>query len=476
MNTSDLQRKYDRLLHAIPPLPTPTQLYKKIVATCRYLHETLKNMTTLTERIANLRRSREGWKECIAELQIIETLKEKQELEFIFIRTELRTLFAVPPLLIATGAISESNWRAIITQPQYDDRENYILMKQSTIETVIEDQLKILSEQQSLLNDFRRILEEEERMDTQDFQRAVITSLDNLQSTLKRKLEMTAKDAIDDNFAAIVLHMKDEITMLLRENSRIDQIAAAVKEAIRTTPHEHTPHANAPQKHTQSTQTSDNEHAERQRRAGEGRRRPSQESVEGGDPEIKRIRENAEFMEEVMEEEESDDWRREAEIGRRRTELIMEHTDIEEKIEELEDLVYRLDMEPDCEPRNFEMGSIVREDEKGMKCVFCGRVGEHYSDSCTVYRTVAIRKQIVIGEHRCACCLRVRYEPHACKKERTKCYHCHETGHHSALCNWPERAEENKRRYDDAIRKRKALKERKDEIERLLKQLQDRTL
>ncbi|VDO66271.1 unnamed protein product [Haemonchus placei] len=189
MNTSELQRKYERLLHAIPPLPTPTQLYKKIVATCRYLHETLRNMTTLTERIANLRRSGEVWKECIAELQIIETLKEKQELEFIFIRI---TQSAITHL-IATGAISESNWRVIITQPLYDDRENYILMKQSTIETVIEDQLKILSEQQSLLNDFRRILEEEGYAGFPESRHHVFGQL---QSANKRKLEMTAKDAI----------------------------------------------------------------------------------------------------------------------------------------------------------------------------------------------------------------------------------------------------------------------------------------
>ncbi|VDO66274.1 unnamed protein product [Haemonchus placei] len=133
-------------------------------------------------------------------------------------------------------------------------------------------------------------------------------------------------------------------------------------------------------------------------------------------------------------------------------------------------------MEPDYEPRNFDMGSMVREDERGMKCVSCGRVGEQYSDFCTVYRTITLRNQIVVGEHRCACCLRVRYEPHACKKEKTKCYLCDETGQHSVLCSWPEKAEENKRRYDDAIRRRKALKKRKDEIERILKQLQDRTL
>ncbi|KAK5984218.1 hypothetical protein GCK32_010571 [Trichostrongylus colubriformis] len=200
---SEFRRKYKRLLQAIPTLPTPTQLYKKIVHACRQLHGTTQDMTPLVDRLKNLRSSREGWKECLTALQILESLRDKQALVFKLIRNELRTLFAVPSLLIATEKISESNWRAIMSQPQYDEYDNPILMKQSAIETVIADQLKILDEQQSFLNDFRRTLQEEERTESQNFQTAILSSLDEIQKKMEQSLEKTAKESMDDSIAAL---------------------------------------------------------------------------------------------------------------------------------------------------------------------------------------------------------------------------------------------------------------------------------
>ncbi|XGW19144.1 hypothetical protein V3C99_003176, partial [Haemonchus contortus] len=79
---ADVRRKYRRLLKAIPRLPKPTQLYKKIVRCCRQLQTTTDYTSTLLKRIQEIRYSQESWNERLVELQIVETLREKTVTEF----------------------------------------------------------------------------------------------------------------------------------------------------------------------------------------------------------------------------------------------------------------------------------------------------------------------------------------------------------------------------------------------------------
>ncbi|KAK6023418.1 hypothetical protein OSTOST_10796, partial [Ostertagia ostertagi] len=432
-----LQRKYKRLVHALPPLPSPTRLYKKIVNCCRHLHKTTRNMSTLMERIKNLWKSQEDWKEKLVELQLIETLTEKTLLEFKLIRTELRTLFAVPPLLIATDIISENNWKAIISQTQFDEEENSILTKHETIETVIEDQMEILHEQQSILNDYRRMLQEEERKATRTFQTTVLASLNQLRETLEQEshLEKDSKPSTE-----ILMDIKEEITTLLQNSMR---------------------------KNTRSTLDDEAEHW-----AGEGndnryKELPSRDEDDEMYSETERI--NAEYMEGVqdMTEDElnGDSVTTPNQLWKERIWNDLEEA--EREVKKMENIVYELDMEPTCNPRDYRKGIIQREDERGMVCTFCGKVGEHYSDSCEAYPSSKERLKIVEAEDLCKTCLRINSENHG-----LRCFHCNEYGHHSALCELPEKSEYIRRRIKEAIERRKNAKERIKELYRQLDEIQ----
>ncbi|KAK6030989.1 zinc knuckle [Ostertagia ostertagi] len=383
---SDFRRKYRRLRQAIPQLPKPTQLYKKIVQSCRHLHDTTASTRTLLSRIENLRNSQEDWKERLAELQIVETLREKTVMEFMLIRTELRTLFSIPPLLMALDGVSESNWRAIISQPQYDHQGNTILTRQSAIEAVIEDQLRVLDEGQAHLNEYRSLLQKEDRKESQQFQSTVLTLLNLVQETIKEGLEKATEDSTKAIWTAV------------------HETASATREILTVT--------------CSGTQTN----SAFQDCAGEGIRM-SQGTVSEEDSksqssedvpnaherdETRRIQQNAEFMEGVQEMDEEEDldssksgWSQRKEA---RWEIRQEIQQIEDEIEKLEAVVYELDMEPTCDPRDFAKGLIRKKEDKKLPCSFCGRVGHHYSDSCASYTNFWDRRYIANAQQLCTIC------------------------------------------------------------------------
>ncbi|XGW34116.1 hypothetical protein V3C99_018142, partial [Haemonchus contortus] len=91
-----------------------------------------------------------------------------------------------------------------------------------------------------------------------------------------------------------------------------------------------------------------------------------------------------------------------------------------------------------CRPREFKQG-LGRDKEAHMGCVFCGARGIHYSDSCPILPDSTRRRFKLQEERRCLLCLEVGCEgKQSCPKSRTSCYHCKQTGHHSAVCEKPD--------------------------------------
>ncbi|XGW10199.1 hypothetical protein V3C99_012019, partial [Haemonchus contortus] len=86
---------------------------------------------------------------------------------------------------------------------------------------------------------------------------------------------------------------------------------------------------------------------------------------------------NAEFMEAVHEEEESDE--EYAALGREIGRLEAELTEVSRR---RRGLVRR----KVCRPREYLAG-IYRRQVEEVPCVFCGALGRHYSDSCSQIRT-----------------------------------------------------------------------------------------
>lgn len=131
-------------------------------------------MSTLNDRITTLRISKEGCKESAVELQIVESLCEKTALQFTLIRTELRMLLAVSPLLFALDVISPKNWQAIMSQPQRNCDNKFLAMDQHVIETIIDDQLGTLDLHNAVFKEIHEALHMEEHNESQSFRQSFL--------------------------------------------------------------------------------------------------------------------------------------------------------------------------------------------------------------------------------------------------------------------------------------------------------------
>ncbi|KAK5977112.1 hypothetical protein GCK32_012485, partial [Trichostrongylus colubriformis] len=112
------KQKLRKLRRAIPPLPEPEKLYESIVGRCREFYECTKRLTDLNTRIRSLQTSSADWAARFHELELIEATVDRMRIEFLFVRSQIRTLFSVPPLLIAKNTVSENIWNAMMEREQ----------------------------------------------------------------------------------------------------------------------------------------------------------------------------------------------------------------------------------------------------------------------------------------------------------------------------------------------------------------------
>ncbi|EYB81942.1 hypothetical protein Y032_0371g141 [Ancylostoma ceylanicum] len=141
---------------------------------------------------------------------------------------------------------------------------------------------------------------------------------------------------------------------------------------------------------------------------------------------------------------------------------------LEAKIHVLEIRIGVLEKELPCRPRAFVNG-LDRSSEKRMRCVFCGARGSHYSDSCGKVRDGKRRKLLLRKEKRCITCLELEcMENESCPKFWTRCFHCGQMGHHSAVCDQPDVAKRIEEQIEEATAELRHTKEKVDAIRRKL--------
>ncbi|KAK5969572.1 hypothetical protein GCK32_009023 [Trichostrongylus colubriformis] len=254
--------------------------------------------------------------------------------------------------------VSEANWRAMMSQPQYDEEDHPILMDQSTIKD----------------NDYRETLQREEHAEKEQFQSKVISLFDQVQGTLEKGLEEATK-ITHDIVRNALKEMTKATTTLIHETTQTDSVASIESDAGR-------------------------------------RKRHLTENGEKDDDEAEKIKENAEYMEEIEEMETGDEWHLPShnnEENAKREEAIydiceeIEH--VEREIDDCEATINELDVLTICRSRDFQKAVIRNELESGMHCAFCNKIGDHYSDSCATHPSVKDRPYIVRQESRCHMCL-----------------------------------------------------------------------
>ncbi|KAL6742206.1 hypothetical protein Aduo_015378 [Ancylostoma duodenale] len=195
LNMDDLQNELRHakktlkdLRDAIPPLPEVDDLYDRVTLKCKEFRECTLAMTNLETRIKQLRLSKATWSERYQQLQLLEITVDKIRVEFLFVRTQLRTLFALPPLMIALKKMKPHVWDTLIETPQVDEHDKPIITEQKTIEKVTADQLQVLEGYRSILATIRSSLNEEKKEDESRFEDDMRQSIHLLQTSILREI------------------------------------------------------------------------------------------------------------------------------------------------------------------------------------------------------------------------------------------------------------------------------------------------
>ncbi|XGW25703.1 hypothetical protein V3C99_006816 [Haemonchus contortus] len=130
------------------------------------------------------------------------------------------------------------------------------------------------------------------------------------------------------------------------------------------------------------------------------------------------------------------------------------------KIQALQSRIQSLEKGRPCPTRRYIRG-VYKIEESKMRCSFCGACGRHYSDSCPRIRDSVRRKLLLKKQGRCKICLEIGCiaDP-TCTKYWNRCFHCGRMGHHSAICDWPDKAQEIEDEIRETLRELSAAKKK----------------
>ncbi|KAK6031603.1 hypothetical protein OSTOST_02240 [Ostertagia ostertagi] len=364
----NVKSKLQKLKNSLPAFPSPEILYHKIVETVRDVMFCIGILDNIHKDVCLVDNpSEEDGADWEARVQILEAKTENCEMQFCLLRLTLRTLYAIPPVLIATNEISESAWEAMMTQPQsyYREDKKYPLpIELDVVENIIQDQLKSAKDVLGSLRAMRSKLLEDERLSRKHLEETVLETMKSIESKLQELKEASEK----------------------------------------------------------------------------ANQNPSSEEGEADAPwhqEQEAIRANADYMEGlIVDDEESLE------------ELTRKQQELDDQIFCLRNRIELLEREQPCFPRSF-LGLILRSEEKNMRCVFCNVPGEHYSDSCPSLGDGESRRAAAKQSNRCFLCLEWWCSRGAsCPKNKSRCFHCGKSDHHSALCCLPDVASKIQKEID----------------------------
>ncbi|XGW08739.1 hypothetical protein V3C99_011224 [Haemonchus contortus] len=421
----ETEQRLRAIQHALPALPTPKKLCDRIIDYCWEFRDCINSVAAIENRVRKLRTS-EGLSPFndLHETEILELQCENMRVRILFIRSELRSLFLVPPLLSATEGMKEAQWEHLLASSQGDEE---LVTRQEDIERISTDQLHTLAGMETALRDLRRTLQKDKEMAENAFQKEIRDSMTQVRKTLGELKDMTlAKNAQEKSVVE-----EGEGSAEQREGQILVNNGAFLEEL------------DTDDEATEPSQDMEVDHEIESQSDHEVESQSDHEAESPSDHEVESQSDHEVELQPDHEEE------------KRRIRL----NELEEEIRlklgalwEVEELIEQLEGEPKCPPRNFNEGIIIREEDKHMPCVFCEAIGLHYSDSCAIINTTWERRQILKMKGRCERCLEKRCpsDRFKCKKYFTKCYHCKSSGHHSAICFLPEHSEDVETRLQRA--------------------------
>ncbi|WKY03821.1 hypothetical protein Q1695_005071 [Nippostrongylus brasiliensis] len=409
----EAERRYQKLKNAIPKLPSPEKLYDEIISLCIEHRSIILTISSIESSVKSFIVAQGAQMERLSELERLEFRCANIRLQLLFNRSQLRTLFSVPPILIALGQISKQGWHNLLDQPQMFQGK-MLVVDQEIIESITTDQLVAIGSMQLQLQEQRLQLEKEKNEEFCLFEEHVKNTLTHL-----HKLSTESKDAI-----ATVLQAIDKLATTQDREKEIIENNAECLEGIDS---------------MDEGQNTENNTEDEPATDQSERSSPRKDSNHPPD---------------------------------RREQLESEIRKTKQSLANLEEIMRELEEERTCPPRNFNAGRISRYQEKFMRCAFCFAVGTHFSDSCPHVRNVDERRYRIARDNRCELCLEsICRKGQFCKKFFQKCHHCSRSGHHSSLCDLPERSIVIRQRLEQARSSWQQCKNRLIHLHRDLQQL-----
>ncbi|KAL6732919.1 hypothetical protein Aduo_003625 [Ancylostoma duodenale] len=178
--TNRLKWDFSRLRATIGNLTPPQLVYDQIICSSESLRTLTLSLSSIGNRISMLRVPLLSWQERSETHQLLTLTAENLRLEFLLVRTELRSLWQIPPLLFATDSIKPFVWHATLNRPHYDDDGQPLTLNSDEIETIISDSLDTLDDHLASLHDIGEDLLEHQNAYELSFRDYVLRNLSNI--------------------------------------------------------------------------------------------------------------------------------------------------------------------------------------------------------------------------------------------------------------------------------------------------------
>ncbi|KAK5986509.1 hypothetical protein GCK32_008348 [Trichostrongylus colubriformis] len=441
-----LQAELKQLREALPTLPDPDTLYAHISDTCLKVHALKDPITKLGKQIDSLRKDEGNVEQRNNTYQLLDMTVWKIQYQLLLYHTTLDNLLTFPPILVATQAMEDSSWQTKMSSELLDIDDKPVRTNPTEVFEDIATHLKTLERYTRTLDSIEDDIGNQDLREAGDFQRRVLLELQairlHLQQTERRESDQTpAAGGGEDASGHLSFEGPVDVNYPDYSDSDEDEEEAVGK--------------GGPE--VEEAQEADAGIVDVQR----------QENAQ--------IQQNAEFMEQVEEDEEAinpadlmvlvaedlveiDDAPGEEEPGPARpaerevrirpreeerpedrvARLRQELRQAQQARENLDMMMRQVEAQGSGPLRNFICRGMRREDEE-MPCIFCKVRGRHYSDQCTTFSSARQREKILADEGRCRACLDW-WCPRGprCKKAGVPCRYCNETGHNSCVCEAPE--------------------------------------
>ncbi|KAK5967135.1 hypothetical protein GCK32_021621 [Trichostrongylus colubriformis] len=193
------KRELKRIKSALPPLPSPAELYDDIVINCQHVMHIVELVDSLKLDVRVFNDRSLPFRESERDARILELKTENCKVRLQFHLKHLRLLYSTVPLLIATKAVSAQAWQAKMELPQaYTSRSGErktLLIDQMAMERILKDQLRGIEEFFNTLRQLRTDCLTRERAQQQSMHSKIlnaIQSIDDSMAEMRSNVEQIA--------------------------------------------------------------------------------------------------------------------------------------------------------------------------------------------------------------------------------------------------------------------------------------------